>query len=292
MDQANRLRDIVQQRVQQIDEMKGKLNVRVITITSGKGGVGKSNVAVNLAIQLRKQQKRVVIIDADFGLANVEVLLGAHPVYNFKDVLSGIVTLDGALTQGPMGIQFLSGGSGLASISDISDPRAPTLIESFSYLEEKADIVLIDTGAGITKPIVSFIKASRETILVTTSEPTALMDAYALLKAAYESDGEMPQVKVIVNKIYNPLEGTEAFEKLQRVSNQFLGLRLFSLGNIPYDNHLVKAVKRQEPVLLAYPNADCSKCFDAIGAKITNAATSAANGGMRGFIGKLFLGNK
>ncbi|MCL2665116.1 MAG: MinD/ParA family protein [Defluviitaleaceae bacterium] len=287
MDQAKRLRDLVEQRSRLAEETAKTVNARVMTVTSGKGGVGKSNFTVNLAVQLSKKQKRVVIIDADFGLANIEVLLGVSPSFTFKDIMTGTAEIEEALSDGPMGIKFLSGGSGLAALTDVNDRQITELLNNFVKLDAVADFILIDTGAGISKHVVDFIRASKEAVIITTSDPTSMTDAYAVIKSAVETEGEKPDFKVVVNRVYNPSEGREAFDKLRRVCEQFMGINIESLGNIPYDPYMIKAVKRQEPVSICFPNSDSSRCIEAISSKLLADVPAAEPSGIRGFMGKL-----
>ena len=243
-------------------------NARVIAVTSGKGGVGKTNFTVNLAIQLARRGKRIVIIDADFGLANIDVLFGIISTYNFADVLAGKMKIEAALTDGPLGIRFISGGSGMSQLANITESQMAYLLENLTFLDEMADIVLIDTGAGISKSVVNFVKASQETIIVTTPEPTSVTDAYAIIKAVKEENGAAPAFKIVVNRVDDMREGEEIFNKLHMVAQRFLNVDLTSLGAIPYDNRLVQAVKRQQPVALQFPDTPASKCIDGISGRL------------------------
>lgn len=293
MDQAEKLRDIVKAKTGRnpilYPDDAPKLSSRVITVTSGKGGVGKTNFALNLAIFLAKQNKKVVIIDADFGLANIEVLLGIVPKNHFGDVLLGNKNIDEVLTPGPMGIQFVSGGSGLVELANISDQQMLYLIENFAYLDSISDIILIDTGAGISKSVINFIKSSNETIIVTTPEPTSVTDAYAIIKTVKEEKTYIPQFKIVVNRVEDSKEGVEIFDKLNKVSERFLGINLSHLGTIPYDKQLIKAVKKQEPVFICFPNSDSSRSIEVIGAKLLNLDISRypAQDGFMSFMKKL-----
>ena len=268
MDQAEKLRNLVGQI--KPPSANPDSPMRVISITSGKGGVGKTNFALNLAIYLAKTGKRITVIDADFGLANVEVLLGVSPRYTFKDVLSGQVELLDALTLGPEGVRFLSGGSGLAQLADITESQLSVILSGFTQLEEVTDILIIDTGAGINKAVINFLKASHEIIVVTTSDPTAIADAYAVIKTISDDNVDAPQLKIVINRVENQNEGVEVFGRLQRVCTRFLSVNPISLGNIPYDKYLSKAVKSQEPVALMYPYAESSKCIESICRKLLN----------------------
>jgi len=287
MDQAGKLRDLVKKR-ETAPEPVEPLQARVITITSGKGGVGKSNLAVNLALQMSKLGKRVVIVDADLGLANIEVLLGLMPRYSFGDILSGNKTMEEALTNGPEGIKFLSGGSGLVGLANISDKQMSAVLNGFDYLDQVADIIIIDTGAGIARPVVNFIKASRETIVITTPEPTSITDAYAIIKTVKEEKSAMPEFKIVVNRVDDYREGIEIFDKLNKVTQRFLQVELQYLGTIPYDANLVKSVKRQQPVSLGYPNSGSTKSIENISLRLLNAERRVEKPeGFRSFVNRL-----
>lgn len=287
MDQANKLRDMLGNR--DYNNRPLNLTARVITITSGKGGVGKTNFAVNLAVHFSRLNKRVVIIDADFGLANIEVLLGIIPRYTLADVLKGTKDISEVLTMGPMGINFISGGSGLKELSNVTERQMQFFINKFEYLDSVSDIILIDTGAGISRSVINFIKASDETIIVTTPEPTSVTDAYALMKTIKEEKNNTPDFKIIVNRVDDFDEGLEIYEKLSRAADKFLGIPLENLGYIPYDNFLVKAVKRQQPVSICYPNSTFSKSLENIGNQLMNISsdTSLNNVGIKGFMKRL-----
>ncbi len=292
-DQANKLRDLFKSK--QTDELTlPTVSSRVIAITSGKGGVGKTNLAVNLAINLTKHDKRVIVIDADFGLANIEVLLGIIPKYTFGDVLSGTITIEEALTAGPNDIKFLSGGSGMSDLANMSEKQMSVLIQGFTALDSMSDIILIDTGAGISKSVLNFVRASNETILITTPEPTSITDAYAIIKTVKEESQrdekpDIPQFKIIVNRADSYEEGEDIFNKLSLVSEKFLNIKVQKLGIIPYDNTLVKAVKRQQPVSLLFPSSDCAKSIDTIAQALLNMEVkkNARPGGIMTFMKKL-----
>jgi len=288
MDQANNLRNLVNKN--NYERKKMELSSRVITVTSGKGGVGKTNFSLNLAIQFSKFDKKVVIIDADFGLANIEVLFGILPKYNLADVLRGERDVEEVLTDGPMGIKFISGGSGLKELSNITEKQLNYFINNFSYLDAISDIIIVDTGAGISKSVVNFIKASDETIIVTTPEPTSVTDAYALIKTIKEeSRGNIPDFKVVVNRVDDNEEGIEIYNKISRASSKFLGVSLENLGYIPYDRFLVKAVKHQQPATICFPNCEFARAIEKIGNKLMDipVGKKADISGIRGFMKRL-----
>lgn len=262
MDQAQQLRNIVRQKNQQVIP-----HAKVITVTSGKGGVGKSNVAVNLAVQMRKRGKRVIIIDADFGLANVEVMFGAIPKYNFSDLIYRGKKIRDIITTGPMEIGFISGGSGIAGVNNLTKEQITYLISNMKELEQMADVIIIDTGAGIADSVLEFVLASPEVILVTTPDPSSLTDSYSLLKALYRSPGfqwKERSIKVISNRVASAEEGMAVFEKLNTVVAQFLDGELEFLGMIPQDSMLEKAVRQQKPVAILYPETKVSKAFETL----------------------------
>lgn len=260
MDQAQQLRNIVK-----------KLGrppaspARVLTITSGKGGVGKSNVAVNLAVCLQRMGKRVIIFDADFGLANVEVMFGAVPKYNLRDLIYHGKRIQDIITEGPMEIGFISGGSGISGVNNLSRDQIAFLIRSMKELDDLADVVLIDTGAGIPDSVLEFVVASPEILMVITSEPSSLTDSYSLLKALHRNpnfDRERAGIKVIANKVTGKEDGYQVFEKLDGVVRQFLHGKMEYLGMVPQDAAMERAVRQQSPVTILYPQAKSAKAFD------------------------------
>lgn len=288
MDQAEKLRTMFQNKSN--DDTKNKsLSSRIITITSGKGGVGKTNTTINIAIQLSKLGKKVVILDADLGLANIEVLMGVTPKYSLEDVINGRKSIEEILTPGPMGISFISGGSGVKELIRISDAQLNFFVQNLTKLDKMADIILIDTGAGLSNSVMSFVKAVDEVILVTTPDPTAIMDAYSLIKLLKNDVLDLPKVNIIINRVDTEQEGYEAFDKLFRVSYRFLGVKLESLGYVPYDSYLVKAVKSQNPIMISYPKAASAKAFEKLGNRLLNIPYSSETNksGITSFIKRL-----
>ena len=286
MDQAKRLRDLVKQRGVSPQVELSKSSMRIISVTSGKGGVGKTNFALNLAIHLSKAGQRVIIVDADFGFANVEVLLGLSPRYSFKEVLSGQVSVADALTKGPAGLRFISGGSGLTQMSDVSDGQMGILLSGFQQLAELADILIIDTGAGMSKAVTNFLKSSHEIIVVTTSDPTAIADAYSVMKAIAEGNENPPTIKIVINRVENFKEGQDVYSRLYRVCTRFLKLKPEHLGSIPYDKFLVRSVKSQEPVAILYPNSESSRCIEAISKRLLHNAAPPDESGLKQFLNR------
>lgn len=258
MDQAQQLRNIIkmnhyQQRV-----------ARVITITSGKGGVGKSSISVNLAIELSKLGKRVIIWDADFGLANVEVMLGIRPAYTLADLMYRGKRLKEVITNGPENVGFISGGSGIQELVNLSKDQIINMSQYLYELDELADIIIIDTSAGIADNVIEFLTASSEILLIATPEPTSITDAYALLKTLnqkLDSLVEKPDIKMIANRVNSIKEGKELYQKLNTVIRQFLDIEVGYLGAIPQDIHVGKAIMQQKPIAIAYPNVKASEAI-------------------------------
>ena len=258
MDQAEQLRNIVKQ------QNKKQRSARVITVTSGKGGVGKSNVSVNLAIQMSRLGKRAVILDADFGLANIEVMLGMRPQYNLADMMFRGKDVKDIICTGPEDIGFISGGSGLREMTNLNKDQILSLIRTMYELDHYADVVIIDTGAGISDTVIELVASSSEVLLVATPEPTSITDAYALLKTLHRHDGfeaGSTSIKMIGNRIQSYEEGKELYLKLNTVVNKFLGMEMEYLGAIPYDECLPRAVMQQQPVSLAYPDAPSARAM-------------------------------
>ena len=286
MDQAEALRNVVK-----LKKQENKPNARVITITSGKGGVGKSNVAVNLAVWMKKCGKRVIIFDADFGLANVEVMLGAAPRYNLSDVLYHGKRISDVITEGPMGIGFISAGSGIAGLNNLSLDQLETMVRSFAELDGLADIILIDAGAGISDQVLRMILASREVLLITTPDPSSLTDSYSLLKALYTNpafERKETKISVLANRVLSEEEGRSVYEKLNSVVFQFLQGSVFYAGMIPQDTALEKAVRQQQPVSLYLPFSRSAKAFERAALGLLNGAWKQEE--REGGISRIFSG--
>lgn len=266
MDQAQNLRNVIKSQ-----NIKNIENTKVITITSGKGGVGKSNMAVNLAVNFTKMGKKVIILDADFGLANVEVMFGTLPNYNLSDVIFKGMSIRDIITMGPMGIGFISGGSGVVGLNNLNREQITFLVHNLSLLNDLCDILIIDTGAGVSDQVMEFVLASPEVLLVSTPEPSSFTDSYSLMKAMckspkYLKDGT--NVHLVANKVMSEAEGNAVFLKMQSVVKKFLDSDLDYLGYIPYDTNLEKAVRNQKVVSLEYPGSKAAKSFENVAAKL------------------------
>lgn len=290
MDQAENLRNIIKMQSQ-----KALSSARVITVTSGKGGVGKSSTTVNLALQFKRRGKRVIILDADFGLANVEVMFGVIPNYNLSDLMHKGKELKEIITEGPEGVGFISGGSGIAKLVNLDKDQIKKLIGKLSELDDIADVILIDTGAGISDSVMEFLTVSPEIILVTTPEPTSITDSYALLKALSmneDYDKQASAIKMLSNRVTNESEGRGLYEKLSVVVNKFLDLNMEYLGYVPYDMNVNKAVMKQKPVTMMFPNATAVRCYEDIADRLEGRTVEAVkSAGVKGFF-KALLSKK
>ncbi|MBQ2936132.1 MAG: MinD/ParA family protein [Lachnospiraceae bacterium] len=267
MDQAQQLRNIIKA------NNTPRPVARVITVTSGKGGVGKSNTAINLAIQFKKMGQRVIILDADFGLANIEIMFGAVPKHNLCDLIYQGKDITEIITWGPMDVGFISGGSGIAGLSNLGREYLVYIIQNLARLDAIADVVIVDTGAGIADAVLEFLVASGEILLVTTPEPTSITDSYSLLKALKRHPRFSEQnshIKIIANKVDSANEGQTLFNKLNAVVARYLKLPVTYLGAVPQDNQLSRAVMQQMPVSLQAPTSKSALAYEAIAAKLMN----------------------
>lgn len=261
MDQAQNLRNIVKQHIESEKEQR---MARVITVTSGKGGVGKTSTSLNLAIELTKMGNKVIIFDADFGLANIEVMIGAVSRYNLSDMILRGKKLEEILIEGPMGIRYISGGSGINHFENLNKDQIIYMLHEFHHLETMADIIIIDTGAGISHTVMEFVASSREVILVTTPEPTSITDAYSLLKALnkHESfDSETTQIRLLANKVNNYEDGQSLYDKLNMVVSRFLNMKLDFIGIIPDDTCMSKSIIMQKPVAISFPKSKSAQSY-------------------------------
>lgn len=240
--------------------MPHKNPVRVIAVTGGKGGVGKTNVSVNMALALAEKGQRVVLLDADLGLANVDLMLGLKPKRTLADVISGECSLRDVLVEGPRGVFIVPAASGTQSMVHLSPMQHAGLIQAFSDIGDMMDVLIVDTAAGIGDGVVSFVRAAQEVILVVCDEPTSVTDAYALIKLLNRDYG-MTRFRVLANMTHGHKEGRNLFAKLVAVTDRFLDVALQFVGEVPYDELIRKAVKKQQPVYQAFPGAKSSQAF-------------------------------
>ena len=291
VDQAEQLRNVIK-----LNPMPRPLS-RVITVTSGKGGVGKSNTSINLACQFRNLGKRVIILDADFGLANIEIMFGTVPKHNLCDLIYQGKDITDIITWGPMDIGFISGGSGIAGLSNLSRDYLNYIIQNLVKLDAIADIIIIDTGAGISDAVLDFLVASGEILVVATPEPTSITDSYSLLKALNRhprSSREDSKIMVIANKVSNVAEGEVMYNKLETVVSRYLKLPVSYLGSIPQDYHLEEAVMQQTPVSMQSPNAKSSIAYERMAYVLMDREydKSLVKRGMAAFFSHIVAGNK
>ena len=241
--------------------------VRVIAVTSGKGGVGKTNISVNLAASLSLAGQRVMLMDADLGLANVDVLLGLEPHFDLQHVISGEKSLDEIIVEGPLGIHVVPASSGVEKMADLTSVEHASLIAAFSELKQPIDVLIVDTAAGIADGVVSFAKACQEVIVVVCDEPTSLTDAYALIKVLSMRHG-IKQFQILANMVKDESQGLNLYEKLLNTTDRFLEVGLKYLGAVPFDEQLRQSVQAQKPVVEAYPRSPAAKALVRIGEKI------------------------
>lgn len=258
----------------------------VIAVTSGKGGVGKTNVAVNLAASLSKAGQRVMLFDADLGLANVDVALGLKPKFDIQHVISGERDLDDILMEGPAGIRVVPASSGVARMAALSPAEQAGLVNAFSELREPIDVLIVDTGAGIDNSVLTFTSACQEVIVVICDEPTSLTDGYALIKVLNQQCA-VKRFQVLTNMVDTELQGRQLFERLCTVADRFLDVHLGYLGSVPRDEYLRRAVKAQKPVVLEYPRAESSKALNAIAERVRALPKSPSAGGLGFFVERM-----
>ena len=263
-------------------QAKAWADVRVVAITSGKGGVGKTNIAVNLAIALRDKGYRVLVIDADLGMANVDVMLGTSSRRHLLDLLRPEVKLDDVIVESPHGVQYISGGSGIEKALEYDRAEKLLLQQKLADCAARADVILVDTGAGLGRNVMDFILAADEVILVTTPEPTSLTDAYAVMKA-YSIYAVQKNLRLVINRVYEPKESREVALKLQRAAEKFLHMPVDCLGYVFEDASVTKAVRRQQPLIKAAPASAAARCIDAL-----TGEEMKVKRGWKGFLQQIF----
>lgn len=281
LDQAEALRKLV------INEEEQSKNTgsKIITITSGKGGVGKSNFVVNLAIALQNKGKRVLIFDADLGMGNDDVLMGLYPKYNIFDIIYTDLEIKDIIIEGTNGVSLIPAGSALIKAQELEEEERKLFLSKLETLDEY-DYILMDTGAGVNRDVLSFIAASEELIVITTPEPTSLTDGYSLIKATdhYKLKNK---AKIIVNKAFTKEEGQETYNKFDRAVSRFLKIEIEYLGCILEDKKLVQSVRQQKPFMVLYPNCDAAKGIEDISLKLVGQEISSSNGA-KGLFKRLF----
>jgi len=257
--------------------------VRVIAVSSGKGGVGKSTVVVNLAVAFDRLGQRVLIMDADLGLANIDIFLGLTPKQNISHVLKGTRQLREVLVNGPGKIRIMPASSGVQELTQLTDEQKLLFLEMLDELETDVDILLIDTAAGISDTVLYFNLAAQERIIVVTPEPTSLTDAYALIKVLHTRNGER-HFRILSNAVENDQAGKAIFSKLSKVADHFLdGISLDYLGNIPSDPRIPAALMQQRPFIEVFPNAPAARSFRALAERIQKSSPHNNCGNVRFF---------
>ncbi|GAB6098878.1 MinD/ParA family protein [Halanaerocella petrolearia] len=293
-DQAEKLRNLVrdkknkEQQKKQQKKHRNENSALIYAVTSGKGGVGKSNFVANLALTLQQEGKKVIVFDADLGLANLDVILGVTPNYNLNHVISGQKSLEEVIVKGSGDLPLIPGGSGIEDLANLSKYQIDNLINHWQEIEKNYDIILIDTGAGLSNNVLNFVLAADEVIVVTTPEPTSVTDAYGVIKVINNHD-KRARIKLVVNQVTNRSEGEQIGNKLTNTAYDFLDLEVEFLGELPTDKAVVKAVKKRNPFLLEFPRSKVAQSIKEIGLKLLDKEPEKSSGikdffyGMLGF---------
>lgn len=292
MDQASTLRKMKAStgsngKAERVDDSR----MRVIAVTSGKGGVGKTNIVTNLAYIFCKLGKKVFVFDADVGLANIDIILGLTPAYNLQHVFSGEKRISDILIEGPGGMRILPASSGVQELSELSHEQKLYLLSEFENLDETFDIFLIDTGAGISSNVMYFNMAAQEKIVVATPEPTSITDAYAIMKVMAIKYSEN-SFKLIVNEARDENEADALYRNLSAVAERFLNISIDYLGYIVKDNHVPMAVRSQRPVVMVYPKSRASNCLLRLAKRIIDSKPSSMPRGNIGFFWRNLLSSE
>ncbi|WP_053360821.1 MinD/ParA family protein [Bacillus sp. FJAT-27251] len=286
IDQARQLREKVRQKESQAEQRR----TRIIAVTSGKGGVGKSNFAVNFALSLVKQDKKVLIFDVDLGFANVDVLLGRSPNETIATMLEKDLSVWDIIEEGPEGLLFISGGTGFNDLFSFDENRMNKFLHELSAIQGHVDYIILDTGAGLSQENLRFILAADEVILVTTPEPTAVTDAYAVVKMVHSTDQNVV-MKLIINQCTSEKEGIQTAANFKKVTERFLNKSISTLGFIPSDAHVASSVKRQAPFLLSFPNCQAAKAVQHIACEFLEQPAPPKLG-VKGFLLKMLFKNQ
>jgi flagellar biosynthesis protein FlhG len=261
--------------------------VRVLAVTGGKGGVGKTNVAVNLGVALAQNGSKVLILDADLGLANIDIMLGLHPTANLHHVISGERTLEEIMVEGPEGIKIIPAASGIKDMAELSAESHAGLIQAFSELTQEVDTLIVDTAAGISDSVTSFTRAAQEVVVVVCDEPASITDAYAIIKLLSREHGIF-RFRVLANMANGAQHGREIYNKILKVTDRFLDVALDYMGYVPQDEFLQKSVKKQRAVVQAFPRSKSAQAFMTLADKAVKwPLPAAASGHLEFFVERL-----
>ncbi len=257
----------------------GGRRARIVSISSGKGGVGKSNVAVNLAVRLSAMGRKVILLDADLGTANADVLCNLTPKATLAHVVAGRCGLRDVLMDAPGGFKLVPGASGLANMAALSEFERARLVQQMQELEAQSDLLLVDTGAGVSPNVLCFAAAADQQLVITSPEPTAVTDAYALIKTLVR---QQPQadVRILVNMVRDAVEGRAVFDRISAVSQRFLALRPKFAGHVPHDARVVMAVRRRRPFVLDSPHCEASQCIGQLAHRMDRHAAEPRGEGL------------
>lgn len=290
-EQAEGLRELLGGTLSSVNDVERKNHsTRIIAITSGKGGVGKTNISVNMAIAYAQLGKKVILIDGDLGMANVNVLLNVVPQYNLMHVINKKKTMKEIILDTEFGIKFIAGANGFSKIANLSVEELEYFAKQFSQLES-ADIIIIDTGAGIANNVLQFVAAADEVYVVTTPEPTAITDAYGIIKIITTEITDRPvNIKLLVNRVHSSDEGKRISERIVNIVGQFLGYKIDYIGFVYDDNAVQGSVIRQKPFIIVNPTSKASVCLKHIVGRIEKTDFSGSDG-VSNFL-KKFLGKK
>ncbi|BDU50125.1 MinD/ParA family protein [Haliovirga abyssi] len=267
MDQAEKLRELVRNKEKNVGDKLQYKNAKVFAITSGKGGVGKTSLAVNVAAFLSKIGKKVLIIDADLGLSNVEIMLGITPNHTIRDLIKNNKDIKEVITKGPFNLDFISGGNGFLEMAELSDVEREEILIKLQKLDEEYDVILIDTGAGISKNVISFLMVADEIIVITTSEPTSITDAYSVIKIVKDKI-EKPDLGIIINRVKNIIEYKKASSLLINTSKDFLEMNIKNIGFIYEDSCVRNTIFKKTPFVIYYPDSQATGCIKYIVEKL------------------------
>ncbi len=286
-DQAERLRLIMQEKNGQ-SEPAYRHEPRIMTISSGKGGVGKTNIAINLAIAFAEVGKKVVVMDADLGLANVNVILGIIPKYNLYHVIKKQKKLREIIVDTQYGIQIIAGASGFSQLANLNEEERAVFVEGLKDLSY-ADYIIIDTAAGVSQNVLTFLKGADDAIIITTPEPTAITDAYGIIKSITTESNNGPSIKLVVNRVRTVMEGKKVAERVINIAGQFLNVKVTNIGFIFEDSVVQRAVIKQDPFYRSAPNSKAAQSIKHLMTRLANVEY-AESGGFGKFLRSVFRG--